>query len=266
MNSNHSIIFTDPKTQESFDTYKDWHLVPDKMPIVAPPAQKTKFVDIPGANGHIDMSDTLTGYPVFENRTGSFEFIVLNEFNEDLDDLDESEWSDRFSDIMDFLHGKVMQMVLIDDPGFYYLGRITVSKLEPGESNSQLAFSYNLDPYKWKVIDTVEDWLWDPFDFDNDYIDTGIYDITVNSSSYQTFTFDKKYELSAPVIPVFKVTAMTSTITMEFINQSLGIDVTYPLSLGDNEFLDCIITNTSNWVMKLKGTGTLSVVYRKGRL
>lgn len=263
---NHSIIFEDVSTGESYNSLDDWHLIPDKLPVITPPAQKQKFLDIPGANGHLDMSETLTGYPVFDNRTGSLDFIVMNDY--DGIDVSETEWTERFTRIMEFLHGKIIKIVLTDDPGYYYLGRLTVSKLEGGEDNSLLSISYSLDPFKWKLLNTTEDWLWDPFDFENDFIDTDVYsNISVESpNEYTTYEFDKEAELYAPVIPIFDVSSMDVSFSMRFINPSLDIDVTYPLSLGENEFMDCIITNTANWKMMIKGTGTLSIKYRKGRL
>lgn len=58
----------------------DWRLVPASRPLFNPPAQKVKTLDIPGGDGVIDLSQALTGYPVYQNRTGSIEFIVMNDF------------------------------------------------------------------------------------------------------------------------------------------------------------------------------------------
>ncbi len=70
------------------------------------PAQKVKTLDIPGGDGVIDASQALTGYPVYQNRTGSIEFIVMNDFKP---------WHMAYSDIMDYLHGQTMRAILEDD-------------------------------------------------------------------------------------------------------------------------------------------------------
>lgn len=75
----HSITF-DFGEKNKKNTWDDWHLVSTSRPVFNPPAQKVKTIDIPGGDGVIDLSQALTGYPVFQNRTGSFEFIVPNGF------------------------------------------------------------------------------------------------------------------------------------------------------------------------------------------
>ena len=260
----HSIILENPKTGEKINTYDDWFLAPTSRPVINPPTPKTNYVDIPGSSGAIDMSETLTGYPVYENREGSFTFYVLNALN---DIPDPQLWNVRYERILNFVHGKTLKLILEDDPAYYYIGRLKVDKWDSKANNSEIEISYNLEPYKWKIESTIDDWIWDSFNFDTDTIEDGYKDIIVNSpNAFKAFTFNKENELQAPVIPIFRVSSMTQSMTIEFINTALGIDVTYPLALGDNEFFDCVITNISDWVLKVKGKGTISIVYNKGRL
>ena len=72
----HSVTFGDK------NTWDDWRLVPASRPVFNPPAQKVKTLEIPGGDGVIDLSQSLTGYPVYQNRTGSIEFIVMNDFSQ----------------------------------------------------------------------------------------------------------------------------------------------------------------------------------------
>ena len=58
----HSITFGEK------NTWDDWRLVSPVLPSFAPPTQKTTYLDIPGASGVIDLSEMLTGYPIFNNR------------------------------------------------------------------------------------------------------------------------------------------------------------------------------------------------------
>ncbi len=96
----HSITFGEK------NTWDDWHLVPTSRPVFHPPAQKVKTIDVPGGNGVIDLSRALTGYPVYQNRTGSFEFIVPNGFEPwEAGRIEQTPWHSVYSDIMDYLHG-----------------------------------------------------------------------------------------------------------------------------------------------------------------
>ena len=38
----------------SKNTWDDWYLIPSSRPVVNPPKPKTKYIDIPGADGHLD--------------------------------------------------------------------------------------------------------------------------------------------------------------------------------------------------------------------
>lgn len=123
--------------------------------------QKVKTLDIPGGDGVIDLSQALTGYPVYQNRTGSIEFIVMNDFKP---------WHMAYSDIMDYLHGQTMRAILEDDPEYFYEGRFTVNAWKSEKDWSRLVIDYDVGPYKWKNLSSIDNWLWDPFNFQNGVI------------------------------------------------------------------------------------------------
>ena len=147
----HSITFG------SMNTWDDWHLVPSSRPVIAPPKPKTQYVDIPGADGSIDVTEALAGRPVFGDREGSIELIVLNEFNVEAHGIDNYDynWVDVFSGIMQYLHGRFMRMVLEDDPNYYYEGRFEVESWTTGQYNSSITIGYHLAPYKFLSSTTI---------------------------------------------------------------------------------------------------------------
>ena len=134
----HSVNF------DSINTWDDWHLVPMSRPVINPPTKKTVFVDIPGADGRLDLSEVVSGGPVYNNRTGSIEFMVQNGFKP---------WSEMFSTVMNALHGKYMNVSLDDDPEWHYRGLISVSKWATGDHYSTITIDYDLEPYKYKGKD-----------------------------------------------------------------------------------------------------------------
>lgn len=136
----HSVNFGDK------NTYDDWKLVPDSRPVVVPPEPKFIFDEIPGASGSLDLSSTLTGFVSYQDRTGSFDFIVLNDYGE---------WHERYSEIMGYLHGKRMRMSLEDDPNYFYIGRFSVSSWDSGENWSTISIDYHLDPFKYSASENV---------------------------------------------------------------------------------------------------------------
>lgn len=129
----HSVTFGDK------NTWDDWRLVPASRPVFNPPAQKVKTLEIPGGDGVIDLSQSLTGYPVYQNRTGSIEFIVMNDFKP---------WHMAYSDIMDYLHGQKLRAILEDDPEYFYEGRFVVNAWKSEKDWSRITIDYDVGPYE----------------------------------------------------------------------------------------------------------------------
>lgn len=139
----HSITFYDTDGL-SRNTWDDWHLAPSSRPFLAPPVMKTQIVEIPGADGVLDLSTSLTnGRPIFQNREGSWEFIVINGYGT---------WSDRYSEIMNYIHGKIVKVKLETDPEWYYEGRLTIENwASPSDGTwSTITIKYSVKPYKYK--------------------------------------------------------------------------------------------------------------------
>lgn len=152
-------IYTDFQTIAN--TWTDWHLIPSSRPSINQPTVVTKFIEIPGSDGVLDLTEYLTGRPNYGQRQGNLSFQVANNFEN---------WETIRSNMVQVLHGKRIKMRLMDDPGYYYEGRFTVGQWESGASNSAISISYQLDPYKLRVnTDGTTPLLWDPFNFETDY-------------------------------------------------------------------------------------------------
>ena len=67
----HSVIFG------SYNTWDDWHLIPVKRPFIVNAPLKEKSVDLTGANGELDFTTALLGYPLYENRKNSLKALLL---------------------------------------------------------------------------------------------------------------------------------------------------------------------------------------------
>ena len=142
------------------NTWDDWHLIPSSRPVIASPGVSTSFVDIPGRQGAIDMTEYLTGHPNYGSRSGSFEFYVDN---------DHEYWETIRMKIINFLHGRRYKIVLEDDPRFYWEGRFTLSEWKSESWRSKITIDYAVDPYKIAVSDNGgHDIIWDTFSFETD--------------------------------------------------------------------------------------------------
>ena len=214
-----------------------------------PPEVKTNYVDIPGADGHIDLSEALSGEPLYKNRSGSTTFYVMNGYKP---------WEHIYSEIMNYLHGQKMQVYLEDDPFYYYEGRFSVNTWRSEKSRSEIVIDYNIAPYKLYRFSSAEKWLWDPFDFLSGIV-----------REYDNLAVDGTYVLTVvggrkSVIPNFIVT-LENTDNPILLTWPKNPDVVFSLYNGTNKLPDLKILDE---IVELtfKGKGTVSVDYRGGSL
>lgn len=127
-------------------TWKDWKLIPSAKPVIAVPGVSSKFVEIPGRSGALDLTNYLTGKREFKNRTGNLDFILTQspEQNETI-----------LADIQDFFNNKNnIEMYLTSEPKYYYKGHFEVASISHTGQYTTVSISYNLDPYKYGNIAT----------------------------------------------------------------------------------------------------------------
>lgn len=132
------------------NTYDDWHLVPDGRPVISMPEFQSNYVEVPGMSGVLDLSESLTGYPLYKNRQGSLKFHVLNGYQD---------WASLHHEIANYLHGKKLKMTLEDDPHYYYEGRFTFNQWLSNSNGtwSDVEIGYNLDPYKYYYKTSIQE-------------------------------------------------------------------------------------------------------------
>lgn len=223
------------------NTWDDWHLVPTSRPVVNPPKPKTIYVDVPGANGSLDLTETIYNDVVYDSRVGSWEFMVEN---------GHEYWDVLYSNIMNYLHGHQFHVILEDDLSFYYNGRVSVNQWKSDPNYSLITLDYHLDPYKYEINTSGDDWLWDPFDFTTGIIYSSEYEI----DGSEVILLDVK---EMPVIPTFYTTDEGMKVTYN--------GITYDLNRNhDTKIYDIYLKETSN--VTITGTGTVKIVYRNGVL
>lgn len=127
------------------DTYKDWGLLlkPRKM---LKPTPKTNYVDIPGGNGSLDLSEVVSGEITYKDLTLTFEFTMVDAIDE---------WDAKYSQIANYLHGRNMKIVQSSDSDYYYYGRCTVDKFSSSKALGSIVIKCTVGPYKLKQNITV---------------------------------------------------------------------------------------------------------------
>lgn len=215
-------------------TYNDFGLIPKSKITFAPPDVKTTLVDVPEADGILDYTGLLTGKVAYGNRQGTLEFIVLTD----------DDYLSVYSQVLLHFHGQKMNIVLDDDPLFFYTGRLSVNKWKSVEGASTIAIDYDLEPYKQSFVSTGSlDWLW------NDLFDNIIYygEFKVSGSKIRNLINPS----GGSVSPDFTCSA---EMTMELNG------VTYTLPRGFSASTGVILESGSN-IATFHGTGAVLVDY-----
>lgn len=252
------VLMTSSMKHDAINTWDDWHLIPTSRPVFQQGDVKTNYIDIPGADGQIDASEALTGYPIYKNREGSLEFIVANGWR--------NNWATGFSQFANWLHGRVLRVILDDDPGYFYEGRFKLNEWKSNNDGtwSNVTIDYNLKPYKYSILLSTDDWLWDPFNFESDIIYngkqipiTGTKTITVNNHEMH-------------VVPTFTISG-TQDIKWTLELNGNTLDVSFDLSTSDGKFSfsdpRLELTRGENKLRVISQTsGTLDISFRGGSL
>lgn len=160
----HAMTITDPASGESWNTRDDWGLALMTQPVFNLPPVKTNIIDLPGGNGVIDLTEAVSGYPAYGNRTGAFEFVAKGT---------QGQWQARISQIAGLLHGQHVRIELDDDPGWYREGRLSLNVGACVPQYGTVVIDYSVGPFKWADRLTTEPWLWDPFSFIDGVIGNG---------------------------------------------------------------------------------------------
>lgn len=259
----HSMTFTyanewdDPvKKHGQINTWDDWHLIPSSRPVFDQPKPKYNFLEIPGSDGVLDLSESLANRVLYNNREGTLDFIVANDYR--------NSWAAGHSQFANWLHGKKIRAVLDDDRGYFYEGRFAIDEWRSNNNGtwSNIVLSYNLDPYKYAINTTMEPWLWDPFSFEDgviykyDYIPVG-----KTGSGRAATTTVKVFNGQHPVIPKFHISFSEVTNWKIIVNNSAADfvvnriadieDTRLELKEGENE-----ITITGLGIVAIEFRGT----------
>ena len=208
----------------NYHSYNDFQLILASKTI-GTPSPKTETIDIPGGDGVLDLTEFF-GETKYGNRNLSFEFSSM---------VISSEFMSQFSTVQNALHGKKMKIILDDDPGWQYTGRISVSEWKADRNIGKLVVDCDCEPYKYQISPTV---------------------LTKSISGSQTITLTNTRKR---VVPEVKVTS-GSGLTVTF-----GSGSVWTLSSGSYLLPEMELVQGNNLVT-VTGTGSITFTYTQGTL
>ena len=110
---------------------------------VGSPAVRTNYVDIPGADGLLDLSEALGGVTYGSREIMlSFGRAIYDRYQQD-------------AIVKNALHGKRMKITLSEDPSHSFLGRVSVVEWQRVNGVGHVDISATCDPYRYKAAPTT---------------------------------------------------------------------------------------------------------------
>ena len=208
----------------NYHSWNDFQLILATKTI-GTPSPKTAVIDIPGGDGVLDLTEFF-GETKYSNRNLSFEFSSMTT---------PSNFMTLFSAVQNALHGKRMVIMLDDDPGWYYIGRVSVSEWKTDKNIGKLVVDCDCEPYKYQISPTV-----------------------INRSVSGTSTINLPNSRKR-LVPEVKVTS-GSGLTVTF-----GSGSAWTLASGSYLLPELELTEGDNLVT-VTGTGTITFTYTQGKL
>ena len=121
-------------------SYRDYGMQLTARPTISDPEPRLILIDIPGADGILDATESISGSVVrYKNRELQFRFIS---------EVPAEKQVEFVSRIMNDLHGQTVQVELDEDAGWLWSGRATV-KSEPFDK-WRVIIEIDVDAYPYK--------------------------------------------------------------------------------------------------------------------
>ena len=199
-------------------------LLPRKIP---KPTPKTNYVDIPGGDGSLDLSEVVAGEIKYNDYVIPLEFHVIDE------NLD---WDSKVSEIANCLNGKKKNIIISSDSDYYFVGiRCEVSEFNSNKRLGNIAINCRVKPYKLKRIETS-------------------YSVDLGNT-----TMTKEIRINNDRMTTRPTIICSKNVIVSFKGNS------YALNAGTHKILDILFKEGLN-LLTVEGTGTFTLNYQEGSL
>ncbi len=124
-------------------SHYDLNLIQQKVE-VDPAEPKLNMIEIPGADGAVDLTEQPAGRVVYKTRKITWTFALYPGEN----------WDAKHAQVSNALNGRQANITLDTDPGYYYRGRLSVAKHNVDGLLRQIIVEAICQPYKLKQLPT----------------------------------------------------------------------------------------------------------------
>lgn len=233
-------------TAQTYHTLEDWDLALGNNNYIGDPEMETTYISVPGRDGLIDASEAISGRRVYKQRELSFELGGVRS---------RLSWDGVISSFRNNINGRICRLTVDNDKGYFWRGRVYVQGFDRFRELGKFTLAVPCaEPYKYSVTSSAEPWLWDPFNFETDYI-TYIGSITIVGSTNVTIPHGNML-----VMPEIVATNVIGTLTVDFNG------ITYTLASGTNKIPSIMVGGESDVTLTFSGNAEVQIVYRSGSL
>lgn len=148
--------------------------------------------------------------------------------------------------------------MLDEEPDYYFEGRAEIKSFERTRSLGKIELEVICDPYKWELMSSDKDWLWDSFNFETGII-CDYKDLEVNDTL--TLTIPGSH---ISMVPTFILTHIRPGVSSPSVYAS-AYRKHWNLSSGKNRFAELIVP-PSGLSLTFFGVFTLSIDVKGGSL
>ena len=194
-------------TINDIHTFYDLNLILSASEI--PPAEpKTTYIDIPGADGSLDLTEA-NGEVKYSDRDLKFTFTIIPDAT--------TTFEEQRTEVVNAFNGKMCKVILDRDEDFYYQGRCSVDEYSAEKNLHQITLTIKAKPYKYKLNITKREFV-----------------LTQTPTTYTLANARKS------VVPSITCTNDNTVITFN--------SGTYNLSAGKHKILDILFVEGNNLV------------------
>lgn len=206
-------------------SYHDLELILSGVDI--PPAiPKTAYVDVPGADGSIDMTE-VHGDVKYNDRDITFTFTAARSMNN-------SDWEEFKTAVSNVINGKACKITLDKDEDYFYQGRCEIDSYAVDRRIRQIIVRARCKPWKFRQNETVVEV---PL--------TAADKVVMLTNARRT------------VVPVISCTDDDTKVSID--------GATFTLSKGTHKILDIQLREGTSSVT-VSGSGVVTFTYQEGEL
>ena len=121
------------------DLFDEFGLVVTDAFELRPPEPKTYYVEIPGSDGSLDLTESVSGEVRYSSREMAFELLWVGHW---------TGFEACKTRVSNFLHGRRLAFEWSRDPGYTYEGRWSVDSYASSMHEGTVSVKVTADPYK----------------------------------------------------------------------------------------------------------------------